>query len=168
MSLISKFRSLFRKNKLQVRSRDISELKKAFLRLHDSYEGVKYDLNLAQKCSYYALNISNDSKPTEIIFFCHEIATMFSADFKNYNDAIHFFKMGLDYVSLTNYDDQNEDLVYFTSLIGKAYYFSQKYKESLTYYLRAKELIETTNAGKENLETIMNSIESNKEKLSSS
>jgi len=53
---------------------------------------------MAQKCSYYALNVSENSKPSEIIFFCHEIATMYAEKLKNYDKAILFYEMGLDYV----------------------------------------------------------------------
>jgi len=57
--------------------------------------------------------------------------------------------------------------VYFTSLIGKSYYFKKDYNNALEYYLKAKALIEKTGEEKEDLDTILSSIESIQEKTKS-
>jgi tetratricopeptide (TPR) repeat protein len=165
MGWIEKLKAILRRSNLQVRDEDITALKSGFLQLHDYYERNRQDLSMAQKCSYYALNVSKNSKSSEIIFFCHELATMYAENMKNFDKAILFFKMGLDYVKLTRYDDQKSDLVYFTSLVGKSYYFKNEYKNALEYYLKAKALIEKTGKGKEDLDTILSSIESIREKI---
>ena len=57
--------------------------------------------------------------------------------------------------------------MYFTSLIGKTYYFKKDYNNALEYYLKAKALIEKTGEEKEDLDTILSSIESIQEKTKS-
>ena len=165
MSWINKLRTIFRKSSIQIRNEDVTALKSGFLKMHDVYEKNRGDLAMAQKCTYYMLKISENSKPSEIIFFCHELATMYASELKNYDKAILFYKMGLDYVKLTRYADQKSDLVCFTSLLGKSYFFKNDYKNALEYYLNAKALIEKTGEGKEDLDTILSSIESIQEKI---
>jgi len=165
VSWINKLRTIFKKSSFQIRNEDVTALKSGFLILHDFYERNHGDIAMAQKCTYYVLNISENSKPTEIIFFCHELATMYARDLKYYDNAILFYKMGLDYVKLTRYDDQKSDLVYFTALLGKSYFFKNDYKNALDYYLNAKALIEKTGEGKEDMDTILSSIESIQKKI---
>ena len=165
MDLIKGISKFFSKNKFQASTKEVEIIKKGFLQLHDSYERIKQDLNNAQQCTYYILNVSKSNTPDEIVFFYNEIGTRYAGDFNNLGKAIKYYQTALDFVKKTSYDKKIDDLVYFNSMIGKSYYFKGDFQKSLDFYFKSKNIIEETGKGEDSLTTIMSSIEANKVKL---
>ena len=166
MSIFNKIKSTL-KHHTPIQQKDVVTIKKGLLSLNNMYQTTSFDLTSAQKCSYYSLNVSESSKISEIIFFCHEIASMYASDFSNFREALNFYNLALEYVNKEKYTEQIDERIYMTSLIAKSLYSLGDYQKSLESYIKAKSIIDESGEGLDSLQTIVDSIKFVKNKIES-